>query len=109
VTEQRATAPMHTMSPIIYVGVLVALVLFTLLTVAVSFANLSASQHFLIGVSIGIVKALLVGLFFMHLIHSRPATWAVVVVTLFWFVVVLTVLIFSDYATRPSIPFTPGH
>jgi caa(3)-type oxidase subunit IV len=100
---------MHLTSPLVYVGILVALVLLTLLTVAVSFANLSASEHFIIGVSIGIVKASLVGLFFMHLIRSPPATWAVVVVTLFWFVVVLIVLIFSDYATRPSIPFIPGH
>jgi len=100
---------MDSTTPRTYIGVLFALVLLTVMTVAVSFADLTGLVHLLVGVSIGVVKASLVGLFFMHLIRSRPATWAVVLVALFWFVVVLTALTFSDFATRPSIPFVPGH
>jgi cytochrome c oxidase subunit 4 len=96
-------------SPLTYVGVLTILVLLTLLTVGLSFIDVSGEWHVVFGLSIGFCKAALVGLFFMHLIHSRPTTWAVVIVSLFWVGVVLCMLAFSDYAARSAFPFVPGH
>ena len=99
----------RTISPAGYVVVLVVLVLLTFLTIGISFVDLSGFWHTMLGISIGICKAALVGLFFMHLIESRVTTWIVVIVTVFWLAAVLMALTFSDYATRQFIPFVPGH
>lgn len=63
----------------------------------------------ILGLGIGLCKASLVGLFFMHLIEGRPTIWAVLCVSLFWLLVVLFALTFSDYLTRAWPPFVPGH
>lgn len=97
------------LSPLAYCIVLGVLVLLTGLTVGVSFIPLSGAWHTLIGLGIGVVKATLVGLCFMHLIHSRRTTWAVVIVSLFWLTFVLLGLTFSDYTTRALFPNVPGH
>lgn len=96
-------------SPAVYVSVLVALVLLTLLTVGLSFLDMEGTWHTVFGVSIACVKASLVGIFFMHLVHSKSATWGVVLVAIFWLSIVLGALMFSDYTTRSWFPFTPGH
>lgn len=96
-------------SPAGYVYVLVALILLTILTVGISFADISGFWHTTLGITIGVCKAALVGLFFMHLIGSRRTTWTVVIVTIFWLLAVLMLLTFSDYATRSLFPISPGH
>jgi hypothetical protein len=45
----------------------------------------------------------------MHALRSRAQTKAVIVITIFWFVVVMLVLTFSDYTTRDLIPNMQGH
>ncbi len=77
------------LSPVAYVAVLVALVILTFLTVGLSFLPLAGRWHLVFGLLIGMCKASLVALFFMHLIHSRPSVWAVVFVSLFWVTIVL--------------------
>ncbi len=89
--------------------VLVVLVVLTCLTVGLSFVPLEPQWHLALGVLIGVGKAALVALFFMHLIESRPSVWAVICVSLFWLFVVLGALTFSDYLTRSWIPHVPGH
>jgi caa(3)-type oxidase subunit IV len=96
-------------SPATYIAVLIALVLLTCLTVGISFISLSPSWHLVLGLLIGVCKASLVGLFFMHLIDSRPTIWSVVWVSLFWLTIVFFALTFSDYLTRSWIPYVPGH
>ena len=60
-----------------YYTVFAALIALTLLTVGMSFLELGA-WHTTVGVLIGVVKASLVGLFFMHLLHSSRASWLAV-------------------------------
>lgn len=96
-------------SPAMYIAVLIVLVILTCLTVGLSFIPLAGRWHTVFGLTIGLCKASLVGLFFMHLVESRPTVWAIVVVSLFWMIVVLGALTFSDYLTRAWIPFVPGH
>jgi cytochrome c oxidase subunit IV len=96
-------------TPVTYIAVLVVLVLLTCLTVGLSFVPLTGKWHAVLGLLVAVCKASLVGLFFMHLIDSRPTVWAVVIVSLFWVTVVLFGLTFSDYLTRLWIPFVPGH
>lgn len=86
-----------------YVGVLVALLLLTALTVGISFIDLPGNWHLALGLMIAVCKASLVLLVFMHVLHSQPATRAVIVVTLFWLVGVMLALTLSDYVTRVSV------
>ncbi len=99
----------QTISPRGYGFVLLALLLLTALTVGVSFLNIPGSLHVAGGLTIAALKASLVLVFFMHVIHSSAATRAVIVVTLFWLVGVLLALTFSDYASREAVPFARGH
>ena len=91
-----------------YLGVLLVLIALTLLTVSISFAPLTGAWHITAGLTIGLAKASLVALFFMHVIHSPRLTWIVIAVALFW-LLLLFALTFCDYATRGLIPTMPGH
>ncbi|HTU92386.1 MAG TPA: cytochrome C oxidase subunit IV family protein [Gemmataceae bacterium] len=86
-----------------YYSVFAALIALTLVTVAVSFVELGA-WHTTVGVLIGVVKASLVGLFFMHLLHSSKASWLAVLAGLFW-LSILMALTLSDYLTRPLLQY----
>jgi cytochrome c oxidase subunit 4 len=97
------------LSPVAYVIVDLVLVLFTALTVALSFLEASGPAHLVSGMIIAVVKAALVVLFFMHALRSTAQTRAVIAVTVFWLVAVLLGLTFSDYLTRGMIPSIPGH
>ena len=48
---------------------------------------------------IATIKAVLVILFFMHVIHSTRLTWVVIIAAFLW-LGVLFVLTFADYLTR---------
>jgi cytochrome c oxidase subunit IV len=96
------------LSPAGYVTVLVILVLLTVLTVALSFVPSSGVMHILGGQLVAAVKASLVVLFFMHVLRSNVQTRAVIIVTMFWFCLLLG-LTLIDYFTRGMIPNLPGH
>jgi cytochrome c oxidase subunit IV len=81
-----------------YVGVLIALLIFTFVTTAVARVDLG---DFSVVVALGIAccKMLLVALFFMHIRHSTQLTKLVVVGGLLWLGILLA-LTLSDFATR---------
>ena len=88
-----------------YYTVFVALIVLTLATVAVSFVDLQPpALHTILGVSIGVVKAVLVGLFFMHLLHSSKASWLAVLAGLFWLGILMG-LTLTDYLTRQFLEY----
>jgi cytochrome c oxidase subunit IV len=91
-----------------YVGVLAVLIVFTVLTVALSFVSLSQDWHVLGGLVIAVIKASLVVMFFMHAVHSPRVTWCVIVVSIV-FLVILFALMLADVMTRSLVPFMPGH
>lgn len=95
-------------APTTYVIVCVLLVVLTVLTVGVSFAHVPSVWHTVIGLVIGVCKASLVVLFFMHALHSPRLTWIVIAVVCFWFGLFF-VLTLNDYFSRGMVPFTPGH
>ena len=86
-----------------YYRVFAALIALTLLTVSVSFLDLGA-WHTTVGVLIGVAKATLVGLFFMHLLHSSRASWLAVLAGLFWLLILMS-LTLSDYLTRQVLTY----
>ncbi len=98
----------RTISTGTYVIVCLLLIGLTILTTSVSFFKLSATWHVTLGLLIACCKALLVLLFFMHVLISPRLTWIVVSVTVFWFLILL-VLTLGDYYTRGLVPFMPGH
>ena len=101
--------PKIALSPSLYITIDLVLIALTVLTVALSFIPESGAGHLVGGLVIAIIKAALVVLFFMHAIHSRGQTRAVIVVTIFWLAVVMFALTFSDYASRGLVPNMPGH
>jgi cytochrome c oxidase subunit 4 len=98
----------RTISARTYVIVCGVLVLLTFLTVGISFLPLTAPWHYAAGLIIGACKAVLVVLFFMHVLISGRVTWSIIAVTCFW-MGILVVLMMTDYLARGLVPFTPGH
>ncbi|MEK6372738.1 MAG: cytochrome C oxidase subunit IV family protein [Acidobacteriota bacterium] len=82
----------------IYILVFLALALGTILTVAASRFDLGL-WNTPIALIIATIKAILVILFFMHVIHSTRLTWVVIIAAFLW-LGVLFVLTFADYLTR---------
>ena len=91
-------APHHQAPLTAYFVVFGALMILTILTVWVSRIDLGA-MNTAVAMAIAIVKALVVILWFMHVIHSPRLTWIVVIASFLW-LAVLFVLTFSDYLTR---------
>jgi cytochrome c oxidase subunit 4 len=98
----------RTISTRTYVVVCGLLILLTILTVGVSFIPITGTWHIVIGLTIAVCKALLVILFFMHVLISSRLTWIVIIVTCFWLGILL-VLTLTDYFSRGMVPFAPGH
>jgi cytochrome c oxidase subunit 4 len=86
----------------LYYRVFFALLGLTLLTVAVAFADLGPLNT-VIALTIAVVKALLVLLYFMHLRYSSGLTWIVLGAGMFWLILLLTITL-SDYLTRDWLP-----
>jgi cytochrome c oxidase subunit IV len=81
-----------------YFTIFSILVFLTGLTTTVAFFDLGLLNP-VVALSIAIVKASLVVLFFMHLKYGTRLTWVVGGASIFWLGILL-VLILSDYATR---------
>jgi cytochrome c oxidase subunit 4 len=81
-----------------YLLIFLALAVGTVLTVAASRFDLG-DWNTPIALVIATIKAVLVILFFMHVIHSTRLTWVVIIASFLW-LAVLFVLTFADYLTR---------
>ncbi len=91
--------PLHHITPIsTYLAVFAALAIGTLLTWYASTIDLGM-MNTPIALVIAVIKATLVILFFMHVLHSTRLTWVVLIASFLW-LGVLFVLTFSDYLTR---------
>jgi cytochrome c oxidase subunit IV len=94
-----AHAAPHHITPLrTYFLVFAALAIGTLLTWYASTVDLG-SWNTPIALIIATTKAVLVILFFMHVIYSTRLTWVVVIASIVW-LVMLFVLTFTDYLTR---------
>ena len=96
---EQEHAPMHHVTGLpVYIGVFLALMVLTIVTVGVSRLDLGLLNT-PIALAIAVTKATLVILFFMHVIHSTRLTWITILGSLLW-LGVLFVLTLSDYLTR---------
>jgi cytochrome c oxidase subunit IV len=70
----------------LYIGVFVALLVGTALTVAVSFIHFGHSGNIAVALIIAVLKALLVAGFFMHLVGEKKSIYTVLAATGFFVV-----------------------
>jgi len=88
----------HVLPLKVYYGIFFALLAMTGLTVAVAFVDLGALNT-VVAMTIAVIKALLVVLFFMHVKYSSKLTWIFVLAGVFWLVLMLA-LTMTDYRSR---------
>ena len=73
----------------VYITVFVALMALTLITVAVSYLHLPSKMAIAVALLIATVKGSLVACYFMHLISEKKLIYAVLVLTVVFFVALL--------------------
>ncbi|MFQ5737671.1 MAG: cytochrome C oxidase subunit IV family protein [Acidobacteriota bacterium] len=88
----------HVVSIKLYVAIFACLIALTTLTVWVAFIDLGLLNT-IAALSIAVIKATLVVLYFMHVRYGNRLTWVFVSAGLIWLVILL-VLLMSDYASR---------
>ena len=89
----------HTIPKKTYYLIFAILMVLLALTVAVAYVDLGRTLNIIIAMTIAVVKATLVLLYFMHVRYSSRLTWIFVAAGFFWFLI-LVGLTFSDYASR---------
>jgi cytochrome c oxidase subunit 4 len=87
----------------VYIGVFVALLIGTLLTVAASKIHFGHEGNIIVALVIAVLKAGLVALFFMHLVSEKKSIYMVLVFTAFFFVglMFLTLWAMHDFPVLP--------
>jgi cytochrome c oxidase subunit 4 len=93
----------HILSKSIYYKVFATLMILTLVTIAIAYADLGR-WNVIVAISIAIFKATLVVLYFMHVRYSTELIWVVVGGGFFWLVILL-ILTMSDYLTRSWLTY----
>jgi cytochrome c oxidase subunit 4 len=88
----------HIVPPRTYYLIFLILMVCTAITVAVAFVDLGPLNA-VVAMTIAVLKATLVVLFFMHVKYSTRLTWAVVLGSVFW-LGILIVMTAGDYLTR---------
>ena len=92
----------HIVSRKVYFVIFGALMVGTALTVWV--ANFDLGRwNAVVALSIAVIKATLVVLYFMHVRYSSKLTWVFVFAGLIW-LIILFALTLSDYMTRSWVP-----
>jgi cytochrome c oxidase subunit 4 len=89
-----------------YYGIFAALMVLTAITVGVAFVNLGPF-NFPVAISIAILKATLVILFFMHVKFSSHLT-KLFIATGFFFLLILFTLTLTDYLSRGWLTAPPS-
>jgi cytochrome c oxidase subunit 4 len=95
----------HIVSKKIYMVIFGALMVGTALTVAAAFKDLDylfVGANTVVALTIAVIKATLVVLYFMHVRYSSRLTWVIVIAGFFW-LGIMFVLTMSDYATRARV------
>ena len=80
----------------VYITVFVALMILTIVTVAISRLHLSVPIAVTVALLVAIVKGSLVGCYFMHLISEKKLIYAVLVLTGAFFVALLALPVFTQ-------------
>ncbi len=88
----------HVVPPRVYYLIFGSLMLLTSLTVGVAFIDLKI-MNTVVALTIAVVKATLVVLFFMHVKYSTRLTWVVAASGIVWLAIMFGIT-FADYLSR---------
>ena len=88
----------HVVQPRVYYTIFLSLMVLTGITVAVAFVDLKI-MNTVVALSIAVLKATLVVLFFMHVKYSTRLTWVVAGSGVVW-LAIMVALTLSDYLSR---------
>jgi cytochrome c oxidase subunit 4 len=83
----------------VYITVFVALMVLTIVTVAISRLHLSLPVAVAVALFVATIKGGLVAGYFMHLISEKKLIYAVLVLTVAFFVVLLALPVFTTHNT----------
>lgn len=83
----------------IYIMIFLALLVGTALTVVAAFIDFKWRFNTIVALTIAVLKATLVVLYFMHVRYSTRLVWVIVASALFW-MAILFAFTLSDYFTR---------
>ena len=95
----------HVTSPTLLLGVYGALVVFTVITVGVTLVDLG-NLNIWVALLIAVIKAVLVGLYFMHLRWDNPFNGAILVMSLLFVAIFIgfTIMDTHHYQQNFSLP-----
>jgi cytochrome c oxidase subunit 4 len=79
----------------VYITVFVALMVLTIVTVAVSYLDLSVPLAVTVALLVATVKGSLVACYFMHLISEKKLIYAVLAVTFAFFIALMALPVFT--------------
>jgi cytochrome c oxidase subunit IV len=88
----------HIVSPKVYYAIFIALVVLTVVTWSVAKINLH-QWNAVVALTIAVIKATLVVLYFMHVRYGSRLTWVFVGAGFFW-LAIMVALTLGDYMTR---------
>jgi cytochrome c oxidase subunit IV len=88
----------HVVPKKLYYNVFALLMILTLVTTLVAFADLGPLNT-IVALTIAVTKAIVVTLFFMHVRYSSRLTWIVVGAGAFWLAIMIF-LTLTDYLSR---------
>src|SRR5256884_498515 len=89
----------HIVQPRVYIVIFLALLAGTGLTAWVAFFDFPGPVNAVVALTIAVIKATLVVLYFMHVRYSPRLIALVIAAALFW-LAILFALTISDYSTR---------
>lgn len=96
----------HIVPKRVYFTIFGALVVLTIATIIV--ANFDLRRwNAIVALTIAVLKATLVVLYFMHVRYSSKLTWVFVCAGLIW-LIILVAFTLSDYMTRGWVPISTG-
>jgi cytochrome c oxidase subunit IV len=93
----------HIVQPRVYIVIFLALMLGTGLTVIAATNDFPGPLNAVVALTIAVVKATLVILYFMHVRYSSRLIWLVIGSALFWLAIMFALTI-SDYWSRTWLP-----
>jgi len=93
----------HIVYPRVYVVIFLALLAGTGLTAWVAYFNFPGPLNAVIALTIAVIKATLVILYFMHVRYSPKLIGLIIAAALFWMAIMFALTI-SDYSTRSWLP-----
>jgi cytochrome c oxidase subunit 4 len=101
----------HIVSKKIYFVIFGVLMVGTILTVAAAFKDLDhllfSGANTVVALTIAVIKATLVVLYFMHVRYSTRLTWVIVIAGFFWLAIMFG-LTMADYMSRTELRTLSG-